>query len=229
MVDSASWTNLNISRRYGQDIIFGSTTHHNDLYFRSLMPSGGTGFFRRGVSSMASPSGYVYFRSNRHSEISCWLMWCSVVVVGGALPLLFVGYTAAPFVNYIHLALPAFARKSREQALQYAKNLPPYATIYINTMKFSTIPRRVEVRISDLIPDKSILRPVSFRNINPARLPWWQGRAQAHFFTTEKSNLGRSSMAFYPELWEPVYQKIQQNQQSKVVAGRVMSKKSWNI
>ena len=145
--------------------------------------------------------------------------------MGGALPLLFVGYTAAPFVNYIHLALPAFARKSREQALQYAKNLPPYATVYINTMKFSTIPRRIEVRISDLVPDKSILRPVSFRNINPALLPWWQGRAQAHFFTTEKSNLGRSTMAFYPELWEPVYQKIQQNQRSKVVAGRAMSKK----
>jgi hypothetical protein len=135
--------------------------------------------------------------------------------VGGALPLLFVGYTAAPFVNYIHLSLPVFARKSREQALQYARELPSNATLYINTMKFTTIPRRVEVKIADLVPDKSRLRPVSFRNQNPVWLPWWQGRTQTKFFTTEKSKPGRSTMAFYPEVWEAVYKRIQNNRSNQ--------------
>ncbi|KAL1965885.1 hypothetical protein VTN77DRAFT_5018 [Rasamsonia byssochlamydoides] len=137
------------------------------------------------------------------------------IVVGGALPLIFVAYTSAPFVNYIHLALPVFARRSREQAIQYAKNLPPYATLYINTMKFTTIPRQTEVRLSDLVPDKSFLRPVSFRNQNPVPLPWWQGRTLTQFYTTEKSKPARGTSTFYPELWEHVYKQIQNNAPKK--------------
>lgn len=131
------------------------------------------------------------------------------VVVGGALPMLFVAYTSAPFVNFVHLALPVFARRSREQTLQYAKNLPPTATLYINTMKFTTIPRQTEVRLGDLVRDKAVLRPVSFRNTNPAPLPWWAGRTLRQFYTAEKSQPGKESSTFYPELWEHVYKQIQ--------------------
>ncbi|KAL2836565.1 hypothetical protein BJY01DRAFT_221846 [Aspergillus pseudoustus] len=130
------------------------------------------------------------------------------IVIGGAIPMLFVSYTSAPFVNFVHLALPASVRRSREQALQYAKQLPPTATLYINTMKFTTIPRQTQVRLGDLVPDKSKLRPVSFRNQNPAPLPWWRGRTLRQFFTTEKSKPGRESTTFYPELWEHVYKQI---------------------
>ncbi|KAL1999118.1 hypothetical protein VTN02DRAFT_2164 [Thermoascus thermophilus] len=137
------------------------------------------------------------------------------IVVGGALPLLFVSYTSAPFVNYIHLALPVPVRRSRELALQYAKNLPPTATLYINTMKFTTIPRRTEVRMGDLVPDKQFLRPVSFRNKNPAPLPWWQGKTLRQFYTAEKSKPGLKSSTFYPELWKHVYQQIRNNVPSK--------------
>jgi hypothetical protein len=133
------------------------------------------------------------------------------VVVGGALPMLFVAYTSAPFVNFIHLALPAFARRSKEQTMQYAKNLPPTATLYINTMKFTTIPRQTEVRLGDLVPDKAAIRPVSFCNKNPAPLPWWAGKTLRQFYTTGKSQPGRQSAAFYPELWEHVYKQIQNN------------------
>ncbi|KAL2814300.1 hypothetical protein BJX63DRAFT_431456 [Aspergillus granulosus] len=82
------------------------------------------------------------------------------VIIGGAIPMLFVSYTSAPFVNFVHLALPVSVRRSREQALQYAKQLPPTATLYINTMKFTTIPRQTQVRLGDLVPDKSKLRPI---------------------------------------------------------------------
>ncbi|KAE8159012.1 hypothetical protein BDV40DRAFT_303686 [Aspergillus tamarii] len=137
------------------------------------------------------------------------------VVVGGALPMLFVSYTSAPFVNFVHLALPAFARRSKEQTIQYAKNLPPTATLYINTMKFTTIPRQTEVRLGDLVPDKAILRPVSFRNKNPAPLPWWAGKTLRQFYAAEKSQPGRESTTFYPELWEHVYKQIQKNPSPK--------------
>ncbi|EIT78357.1 hypothetical protein AO1008_09157 [Aspergillus oryzae 100-8] len=137
------------------------------------------------------------------------------VVVGGALPMLFVSYTSAPFVNFVHLALPAFARRSKEHTVQYAKNLPPTATLYINTMKFTTIPRQTEVRLGDLVPDKAIFRPVSFRNKNPAPLPWWAGKTLRQFYAAEKSQPGRESTTFYPELWEHVYKQIQKNPSPK--------------
>ncbi|KAL3485622.1 hypothetical protein BJX62DRAFT_229389 [Aspergillus germanicus] len=130
------------------------------------------------------------------------------IIIGGALPMLFVSYTSAPFVNFVHLALPVSVRRSREQALQYAKQLPPTATLYINTMKFTTIPRQTQVRLGDLVPDKSKIRPVSFRNQNPAPLPWWRGKTLRQFYTTEKSKPGRESTTFYPELWEHVYKQI---------------------
>ncbi|PTU24074.1 hypothetical protein P175DRAFT_0469704 [Aspergillus ochraceoroseus IBT 24754] len=137
------------------------------------------------------------------------------VVVGGALPMLFISYTSAPFVNFVHLAIPVFARRSREQAIQYAKNLPPTATLYINTMKFTTIPRQTEVRLGDLVADKALIRPVSFRNQNPAPLPWWRGKALRQFYTSEKSKPGRESSTFYPELWGDVYKQIQNRQPTK--------------
>lgn len=137
------------------------------------------------------------------------------VVVGGALPMLFIAYTSAPFVNFVHLALPAFARRSKDQTLQYAKNLPPTATLYINTMKFTTIPRQTEVRLGDLVADKAFLRPVSFRNKNPAPLPWWAGKTLRQFYTAEKSQPGRQSTTFYPEVWDHVYKHIQNNRAPK--------------
>lgn len=127
------------------------------------------------------------------------------------MPMLFISYTAAPWVNFVHLALPVFARRSRDQVMQYAAKLPPTATLYINTMKFTTIPRQTEVRVGDLVADKSLLRPVAFRNQNPTPLPWWQGKALRQFYAADKSKPGKASTTFYPELWEHVYKQIRNN------------------
>ena len=139
------------------------------------------------------------------------------MAIGGAFPLLFVSYTSAPYINFIHLALPVFARRSREQIAEYAKNLPPSATLYINTMKFTTIPRQTEVRFADLVPDKSVLRPVSFRNKNPAPPPWWQWKTQDQFYTRESSKPARASTTAYTELWDGVYRQIQNKLASKTL------------
>ncbi|OQE87150.1 hypothetical protein PENNAL_c0020G01214 [Penicillium nalgiovense] len=131
------------------------------------------------------------------------------VIAAGALPMLFVSYTAAPYVNFIHLALPAFARKSREAAVQYAKDLPPTAVLYLTSMRFNTIPRQTAVRLGDLVPFKDALRPVTFQNLNPSPQRWWQGRAPTQFYTGTHSKPGRQTSAFFPELWNGIYQQIQ--------------------
>ncbi|QQK39784.1 60S ribosomal protein L6-1 [Penicillium digitatum] len=131
------------------------------------------------------------------------------VIVAGALPMLFVSYTAAPYVNFIHLALPAFARKSREAAVQYAKDLPPTAVLYLTSMRFNTIPRQTTARLGDLVPLKDTLRPVTFQNLKPSPQRWWQGRAPTQFYTGSHSKPGRQTSAFFPDLWNGIYQQIQ--------------------
>lgn len=131
------------------------------------------------------------------------------MAIGSALPLFFVSYTAAPYVNFIHLELPVFARRSRLEAIEFAKKLPLTAKLIISTTGASLIPRQTEVRLKDLVPDRSLLRPVSFRNKNPARLPWWQGRTLQQFYTADKIKAGQPSTRYYPGLWEHVYKQIQ--------------------
>ncbi|KAL2818795.1 hypothetical protein BDW59DRAFT_126579 [Aspergillus cavernicola] len=133
------------------------------------------------------------------------------IFVAGAFPMLFISYTAAPFVNFVHLALPIAARRSRAHAIEYAKNLPPTATLYINTLKFNTIPRVAVVQLGALVPHRAVVRPVSFWNSKPAPLPWWRPRTLRQFYTAEKSKPGKETAAFYPELWEHVYKQIQNN------------------
>lgn len=135
--------------------------------------------------------------------------------------MLFVAYTATPFVNYVHLALPAYARRSREEILKYAKDLPPTSTLYINTMKFTTIPRRTEVRLSDLTPGKASLRPVNLINTNPQKQAWWKGKSMTDFYVSEKSKTTKATSRFYPEVWEYVYGNIRKRAPSRVNAPRV--------
>lgn len=141
------------------------------------------------------------------------------MAIGSALPLIFVSYTAAPYVNFVHLELPIFARRSRLEAVQYAKSLPPTAKLSINTTGPSLVPRQTEVRLKDLVPDRSLLRPVSFRNRNPVPLSWWQGRTLQQFYTADKVKAGEASAKYYPSLWEHVYQQIQSQGPSSRIRG----------
>ncbi|OOQ84867.1 hypothetical protein PEBR_28602 [Penicillium brasilianum] len=143
-----------------------------------------------------------------YNEENAWYI-TPLVIAGGALPMLFVAYTSAPYVSFIHLTLPAFARKSRETALHYAKDLPPTTPLILTTTRFNAIPRQTAVRLGDIVPDKSPFRPVTFRNVNPAPRSWWMGRPTTQFFAADHSQPGRQSTAFYPELWPDIYKRIQ--------------------
>ncbi|KAK5788727.1 hypothetical protein VI817_009685 [Penicillium citrinum] len=142
---------------------------------------------------------------------ACWAdesqQW--MTPLGGAIPMVSFAYVASSYVNFVHLALPAFARKSREMAVHYAKDLPPTATLYMNTMRWNTIPRQTTVRLGDLVADKHPIRPVTFRNTKPVSLPWYRTKPPAQFFTAEQSQPGRQTTAFYPELWPAIYKRIQ--------------------
>ncbi|WEW59256.1 hypothetical protein PRK78_004725 [Emydomyces testavorans] len=133
------------------------------------------------------------------------------IVVAGAIPMLFVSYTAAPFVNQIYLVLPAFAQQSREHMLSYLKSIPRTALLSIETMKFNFYPRRTQVAISDLVPGRALLRPVSFINSNPQPQPWWRGKDGVYFYAPEKNRPAAPTPKFFPEAWEQVFAQVKQN------------------
>ncbi|WQF87224.1 hypothetical protein CDEST_12238 [Colletotrichum destructivum] len=70
----------------------------------------------------------------------------------GIIPLLFVAYTSAPFVTYIYLRLPPYARQSRALLERYVRTLPPTAQLEIGTMGLATRPRTALVTAADLRP-----------------------------------------------------------------------------
>ncbi|EFQ99808.1 hypothetical protein MGYG_02820 [Nannizzia gypsea CBS 118893] len=133
------------------------------------------------------------------------------IIIGGAIPMLFVSFTAAPFVNQVYLSLPAFTQQSREHLRAYLNKIPRNATLNVETMKFNFYPKRTLVSVSDLVPRTSMVRPVSFMNINPQPRPWWKGKDQVFFFAPEKSRPAKSTARFLPEIWEQVFTLIKSN------------------
>ena len=90
--------------------------------------------------------------------------------------MIFVSYTTAPFVNYVHLRLPQFARVSRENLLRYSKSLPRNATLEITTMNVIGKPRVSRVEVADLYPVKGRLSLANYaRDMKGKDLkrPWW--------------------------------------------------------
>ncbi|GKZ20757.1 hypothetical protein AbraIFM66951_003058 [Aspergillus brasiliensis] len=133
------------------------------------------------------------------------------IAIGGTLPMIFILFTTAPFVVYVHVAIPAFARRSRETMIEYVKNLPPTATLYMTTIRPTSLPQQTEVRLGDLVRNKSLLRPITFTNSKPAPSPWWAGKTPQHFYTDAKAQRSTQSPNYFPALWENVYKQIQNN------------------
>ncbi|OHE93674.1 hypothetical protein CORC01_10991 [Colletotrichum orchidophilum] len=70
----------------------------------------------------------------------------------GIIPFLFVSYTSAPFVTYIYLRLPPYARQSRTLLERYVRALPPTAQLELGTMGLATRPRTTLVTAAELRP-----------------------------------------------------------------------------
>jgi hypothetical protein len=110
--------------------------------------------------------------------------------MASAIPLFYVIYYASPFVAYIHIKLPMFARRSREQLLRWAQNIPPNTEVEMTTIKSYGSLRTTRMPISELRPTKArfgienlirVPKP-STRTITGVRRPWWAPKEQTVFF-----------------------------------------------
>ncbi|OJD19916.1 hypothetical protein AJ78_00110 [Emergomyces pasteurianus Ep9510] len=133
------------------------------------------------------------------------------IAIGGSLPMLFVLYTTAPFVNLIYLTLPHAARQTRQRTQFYLKDVPRNAILNIETMKLNFYFRKTRVALSDLTPGRSTFRPINFINANPIPQPWWKGN-NIYFYAPVKTRLSlKPTSKYFPEVWEGVFEKIKQN------------------
>ncbi len=120
----------------------------------------------------------------------------------------FVAYTTAPFVSYVHLRLPIFARQSREHLMRWVKKIPPSTEVDLTTIRFYGKPRVSRMQISDLHPTKAKLGISNLvrelRDPAPAaKRPWWAGKIPRKFYVG--SERGRSRE---PSIWQKVLEVI---------------------
>ncbi|PGH14695.1 hypothetical protein AJ79_02861 [Helicocarpus griseus UAMH5409] len=133
------------------------------------------------------------------------------IAIGGSIPMLFVVYTTAPFVNLISLTIPRAAQFTRKNAQQYIKNVPRTAVLNIETMKFNFYFRKTQVALCDLELGSSKLRPVNLINTSPVPQPWWKGNTTQFYAPPKTRSSARLTARYFPEVWEGIFSKLEEN------------------
>ncbi|KAL3427448.1 hypothetical protein PVAG01_00957 [Phlyctema vagabunda] len=136
--------------------------------------------------------------------------WISMAVItSGIIPMLFVLYTTAPFVTYVHLRLPAFAKRSQDLLIRYARSLPKDAELDITTVSTFGKARVSRAKIQDLFPIKERFGLANYgrdtTRLNASR-PWYLGKAVRQFGI--HGGKGRIKQG---GIWEIVQKKIDQS------------------
>ncbi|OTB05693.1 hypothetical protein M426DRAFT_319681 [Hypoxylon sp. CI-4A] len=122
------------------------------------------------------------------------------------VPLVFVAYTTSPFVSFIHMRLPPFARQSEDMLRRFVRALPPTTELDVTTMSFIAKPRVSRVRVGDLYPASrrfgiaNLARDTAAEN---AGRRWYMFRAVADF------NAQSNTVTRVPWVWESVLGTIQ--------------------
>ncbi|KAI1167044.1 hypothetical protein F5B18DRAFT_603519 [Nemania serpens] len=125
---------------------------------------------------------------------------CAVV------PLVFVAYTTAPFVTFIHMRLPPFARQSEGMLRRYVRTPPPQTELEITTMSFIAKPRSSTVKLRDLRPANrrfgivNMTRDTAAEN---AARKWFMYRAVGNFNAQRASGTSRA-----PWVWDAIWNHV---------------------
>ena len=119
--------------------------------------------------------------------------------------MLYVMYFTAPFVSYIHVQLPIFARRSREQLLKWAESMSPTTEIDLTTMRIYGRPRVSRMPLGDLRKKKShfgIANLVKAQKPSSAEVkrPWWMGKPLTEFYVGNERGRSREASVWQKAL-----------------------------
>jgi hypothetical protein len=116
--------------------------------------------------------------------------------------LIFVAYITSPFVAFVHMRLPPFARQSEEMLRRYIRTIPPQTELDITTMSLIAKPRVSTVRLSELM---SVSRRYGIVNLardtvaENATRKWYRFRAVGNFSVQQTSRTVKA-----PWAWEMI-------------------------
>lgn len=108
------------------------------------------------------------------------------MAVAGAVPFLYMSYYAAPFVAYVRIHVPSFARNSTEQLLKWSKNIAPATEVEMTTIKSYGGLRDSSMRLSELRPVKALFGIQNLDRVpnpgSPSKGRWWTPKQQLNFY-----------------------------------------------
>lgn len=122
--------------------------------------------------------------------------------------MIFIAYTTVPFVSYVHIKLPGFARRSKDKLMQWVQQVPPNAEIDLTTMRFSGHPRVSRMLISDLNETKARLGVANLAKVSNFTIkPWWMGKEPTLFYVTQKSAV-KQTPPWQKAIWQHILDRI---------------------
>ena len=138
-----------------------------------------------------------------------------VVAVGAAIPLILTGIAWGGYVHHINILLPATARKTKEDLMRFAGNVPPSAVVQIKSMWFKPWPVTKEIYFEDFrrLP-KSNTRISNLEHSPPKNrdlgaknpmLNWLVKRSMATYFVNNNQPKDRSRA---PGIWKKMWEQI---------------------
>ena len=117
-------------------------------------------------------------------------------------------YYSSPFVAYVHIRLPGFARRSKEQLLKWSQNIPASTEVEMTTVKSYGSLRSSRMQIAELQPTKALfgiqnLLRVPKYTTNRKR-PWWMPKQQCWFYV---GNERRKTVetAVWQKVWSQIH------------------------
>ncbi|KAL8940298.1 MAG: hypothetical protein Q9216_002884 [Gyalolechia sp. 2 TL-2023] len=136
-------------------------------------------------------------------------VWVPFAVIAcGAIPMLVVMRATAPFVTYVHLQVPFYARRSREHLSSFLEKVPQNTEIDLTTIGNFGWPHVYRMRMAELRKAKHMfsaanLRRVPLTSSKPSRRPWWKGDLPMKFYVGNERVRVRGSTP-----WQRVWQQL---------------------
>lgn len=122
--------------------------------------------------------------------------------------MLYVMYFTAPFVSYVHIRLPMFARRSREQLLRWAESMSPTTEIDLTTMRSYGRPRVSRILLRDLRKTKASLGIANLTRVQSSsqagsKRPRWMSKPPTHFYVGNERGKSREA-----SVWRKAFERI---------------------
>lgn len=128
-----------------------------------------------------------------------------------------VMYTTAPFVAYVHLKIPRFARRSKEGLLRWASRIPGDTELDLTTMRAYGKLRVSRLLVKDLTHIRSGTSIANFSRVLPASLDvrtnrrWWMLKPMREFYVGPERRTGRDI-----SVWQEVMKRIPRDSQNSL-------------